>query len=91
MNAKTKKDIQSAKVAHDRLLESLLITTITSQAELFTASAKKLESLLSRFPQNKVQQVKTRINDYVKQGGVSVPKEEKSTLVKGLALGKRAQ
>jgi hypothetical protein len=83
-NSKTKKDIIDAKLAHDKLLEGLLLTTIVVQAELFAHSAKKLEGIVSQFPQAKVQQVRIRINDYIKQGGVQAPKEEKSSLVKGL-------
>mmetsp|Transcript_20377 Transcript_20377/g.18517 ORF Transcript_20377/g.18517 Transcript_20377/m.18517 type:complete len:465 (-) Transcript_20377:28-1422(-) len=85
-NSTSKKDILDVKKAHDKLVDILLITVLTCQAELFTAAADRLNKVVETLPQDKVQQIRKRIQDYVKQGGVTAPKEEKSNLEKGLAI-----
>jgi hypothetical protein len=84
-NAKTKADIVAAKYAHDHLLDLLLISTVTAQAELFAMAAKQLQTVVAKFPTDKVQQIKTRIDNYIKQGGVHLT-TEKSSIEKGLNI-----
>lgn len=55
------------------------------QDELFSQASQRLNEILTRFPPEKVQQVRSRMATYVKQGGVSLTKE-KSTLEKGLDI-----
>lgn len=84
-NAKTKADIIAAKYAHDHLIDLLLISTVTSQAELFAMAAKKLQEVVDQFPVDKVKQIKSRVDNYIKQGGVHLT-VEKSSLEKGLEV-----
>ena len=48
-------------------------------------AAKKLQTVVDQFPVDKVQQIRTRIENYIKQGGVHFT-TEKSTLEKGLEI-----
>ena len=84
-NAKTKADIIAAKYAHDHLIDLLIICTVTCQAELFAMAAKKLQGVVDLFPVDKVQQSRTRIENYIKQGGIKIA-TEKSNLEKGLDI-----
>lgn len=70
-NYKGKDEIIKAKLAHDQLLDYLLITTIVCQAELFTKAANELNAIVSILPIDKVDQVKRRMENYIAQGGVS--------------------
>ena len=60
-NDVVKDDIIKAKFAHDQLLDMLLVTTIVSQAEIFTRSANELNAIVSTLPIHKVDQVRKRI------------------------------
>ncbi len=55
------------------------------QAELFAFAAKKLEGVVKQFPPDKVQQIRSRIDGYIKQGGVQII-QEKSNLEIGLEI-----
>jgi hypothetical protein len=75
-NESTKAEIVAAKLAHDHLVDLLLISTVTSQAELFSMAAKQLQGVVDHFPVDKVSQVKARIENYIKQGGVQFTSEK---------------
>ena len=53
-NSKTKVDILAAKELHDELMDSMLVTVLVTQAEVFSRAAKDLEGLLAKLPQSKV-------------------------------------
>ena len=57
---------------------------------MFTEAAKRLNAVVSLLPADKVQQVRGRMDGYVRQGGVHHTAAEKSTLEKTLdvAAGK---
>lgn len=48
-------------------------------------AAKKLQEVVAHFPVDKVQQIRTRVDNYIKQGGVHFT-TEKSNLEKGLDI-----
>jgi hypothetical protein len=52
---------------------------------LFKQAAQQLDGILARFPPEKVQQVRSRMATYVKQGGVNLSRD-KSTLEMGLEI-----
>ena len=49
-NQKTKVDILAAKELHDELMDSMLVTVMVTQAEVFSRAAADLEGLLAKFP-----------------------------------------
>ncbi len=55
-NQKTKRDILAAKELHDELMDSMLITVMVTQAEMFSRAAADLEALLAKLPPSKVAQ-----------------------------------
>lgn len=73
-NYKVKDDIIKAKLAHDQLLDLLLVTTVVCQAEMFTRAANELNALVAALPEDKVDQVRRRMEHHVAQGGVSFDK-----------------
>lgn len=70
-NKRVKEDIIKAKVAHDQMMDMLLITTIVCQADMFTRAANELNAIVGALPIDKVDQVRRRIETYVYQGGVN--------------------
>ena len=48
-------------------------------------AAKKLQEVVDQFPVDKVQQIRNRVDNYIKQGGVHFT-TEKSNLEKGLDI-----
>jgi len=85
VNQKTKADVVEAKRQHDQLMDQLIITTIVCQAELFANAAAQLESIIDTMPEDRVRDIRAKVHEYVKQGGVRpAPPAEKSKLMKGL-------
>jgi hypothetical protein len=79
-NDKTKSEIIAAKQAHDKLMDTLLITTLVCQAELFSQAAAQLQEVVESLPQDRVEEVRQRIADLVSLGGVkTVSREEKTS------------
>eukprot|EP01031_Cornospumella_fuschlensis_P028539 gene28539-34450_t len=85
-NATVKDEIVQAKEMHDELINSVLISTVVSQAELYAAAAKKLEEVIKLLPADKVEETRAQVRKIVAQGGVIPPKEEKTNMQKGLAI-----
>ena len=73
---KAKHEILLAKLAHDKLLDMLLITCVVSQQELYMRSAEQMSAIVRLFPEEKVARVRDRINRLVDQGGVHKPIRE---------------
>jgi amphiphysin len=85
VNQKTKADVVEAKRQHDHLMDQLIITTIVCQAELFHQAAAQLEAIIDTIPEDRVREVREKIHEYVKQGGVRpAAPAEKSKLMLGL-------
>ena len=53
-NLRAKKEIEAAKKAHDQLVDMQLITSIVTQADLFSRAAEDLQAVVSTLPQDKV-------------------------------------
>jgi hypothetical protein len=70
-NIKAKDEMIDSKRANDQLMDLLMITVVTTQAELFTRAAEQLNTILDVLPQDKVSQVKKRIELLVQGGGVA--------------------
>lgn len=85
-NQKAKRDILAAKELHDELMDSMLITVMVTQAEMFSRAAADLEALLAKLPPSKVNKVRARCIEYLKQGGIQAEVKEVSTISKGLAI-----
>ena len=85
-NEKTKEDIIKAKKAHDFLLETMVVCVITCQAELLKQASLKLDEVVSMLPQDKVNQFKHRMHDFISQGGVKPVKLELTATEKALAI-----
>lgn len=69
-NYKVKDDIIKSKLAHDQILDLLLVSTIVCQAEMFTRAANELNAIVATLPIDKVDQVRRRMEQYLAQGGV---------------------
>lgn len=87
LNAQTKHDMISAKKAHDALIDILLTTVVVSQYEMFSRAAAQLEQVIKVLPQDKVRQVRARIDSFISQGGIR-PKAlaVKSEIEKGVDI-----
>mmetsp|Transcript_15377 Transcript_15377/g.23165 ORF Transcript_15377/g.23165 Transcript_15377/m.23165 type:complete len:443 (-) Transcript_15377:127-1455(-) len=90
LNNKCKQEIFAAKKAHDNLVDMQLITVLVTQARLFSMASRQIEGLLATLPQDKVAQVQSHMDQYIKQGGFTVKQQEKNALETGIdvALGK---
>lgn len=53
-NTQTKKEIMLSKKAHDSLIDMLLITVVTCQAEMFAQAARDYQAVVDMMPQDKV-------------------------------------
>jgi hypothetical protein len=69
-NYKVKSDIIKAKLAHDQIMDLLLLSTIVCQAEIFTRAANELNAIVATLPVDKVDMVRRRMEQYLAQGGV---------------------
>jgi len=69
-NYKVKDDIIKAKLAHDQIMDLLLVSTVVCQAEIFTRAANELNAIVATLPIDKVDQVRRRMEQYIAQGGV---------------------
>lgn len=85
-NEKVKTEIIAARKAHDTLMDTTLLTTLVMQAELFAQAAAHLEELIANLPEEKVKQVRKRVNDYIIQGGIKPVAEEKTAFQKNIAI-----
>lgn len=70
-NIKAKVEMIDSKRSNDVLMDLLMITVVTTQAELFTRAAAQLNAIVGLLPQDKVNQVKNRIDLLVQGGGVA--------------------
>lgn len=77
-NMKSKQDIIDAKRNHDEVVDSVFVTTLVCQAELFMQVAEQMQEVVASLPnQEMVAQVQRRIADFVQQGGVkATPKKD---------------
>jgi hypothetical protein len=75
-NEKTKGDIIVNRVSHDELLDSLLVTSIVCQAELYARMSKELNHLLQLCPPQQVADVRKKIEDLINKGGPPVVETE---------------
>jgi len=64
-NTKTKTDIIAAKRQHDQLMDTLLVTTVVCQYEMYSRAAKQLEEVMATLPPAKVQQLRQKIEEKV--------------------------
>ena len=85
-NDKAKNEIMLAKLAHDKLMDVLLITIVVCQEELFTRAAHSFRDVIAHFPQQRVDKVRDRISRLIDDGGVQQTYTNKSTLSKGVAV-----
>lgn len=85
-NAKAKKEIVSAKKAHDEIMDLFLATTAVCQHQMFMQAAAQLEDIIAQLPPNRVEQAKKNINQYISEGGIKPAQEEKSKLQKGIDI-----
>lgn len=77
-NTKSKADIVAARHSHDEIMDTLLVTTLVCQYELFAQATAHLKEVVKTLPQDKVDEVRLRIADLVNQGGVKAePKKDK--------------
>jgi len=74
-DVKAKHEILLAKLAHDKLVDMLLITTVVCQQELYKRAAANLDDVISHFPKDKVSKVRDRVQRLVDQGGVHKTKK----------------
>mmetsp|Transcript_9933 Transcript_9933/g.10433 ORF Transcript_9933/g.10433 Transcript_9933/m.10433 type:complete len:485 (-) Transcript_9933:50-1504(-) len=82
-NDKCKREIESSRRAHDTLIDTQLLTLLVCQARLFSLASQRLEEIITLLPKQKVDQVKDRVDQYIRQGGAKAQVEEKSTLSVG--------
>jgi len=86
---KAKHEILLTKLAHDKLIDMLLVTVVVCQQELYKRSAAALDDVIAQFPKDKVAKVQDRIARLVDQGGVhktTKNKADKTKLKKTLAV-----
>jgi hypothetical protein len=74
-DVKAKHEILLAKLAHDKLVDMLLITTVVCQQELYKRAAANLTDVISHFPKDKVSKVRDRVQRLIDQGGVHKTKK----------------
>mmetsp|Transcript_34896 Transcript_34896/g.33191 ORF Transcript_34896/g.33191 Transcript_34896/m.33191 type:complete len:295 (-) Transcript_34896:488-1372(-) len=79
-NEKTKGDIIVNRVSHDELLDSLLVTSIVCQAELYARMSKELQHLLQLCPPQQVADVRKKIEDLINKGGPPVVELQKKKI-----------
>ena len=85
-NEKAKNEIMLAKLAHDKLMDVLLITVVVCQEELFTRAAHSFRDIIAHFPQQRVDKVRDRISRLVGDGGVQQTYSNRSALSRGVAV-----
>ena len=81
-DVKAKHEILLARLAHDKLIDMLLITFVVCQEELYSRAAAQLRDVIAQFPQDKVARVRDRMSRLVNQGGV-FKLSEQATVPKG--------
>lgn len=69
LTAKIRNDIRGLKLLHDSTLDTFLITTVVTQADMLIRAGKRMEELLRLLPQDKVEAVRKGVSSLIDGSG----------------------
>ncbi len=78
INEKSKAFVIETKQRHDELMDALMITTAVCQLEFHKQAVDRLEKVVNTFEVQEVENVQSRINDLLQNGGHTILSQEAS-------------